>query len=89
MADPYKRDRRLGRWFLSGREMREYPGRLEDIQRHVVILRAEPGCMSDRIEFMGRSPDFDIVEEGSKIPLYCPVVVADGVKWMPMSGFDG
>jgi hypothetical protein len=86
MADPYKRDRRLGRWFISGQEMHAYPGRLEEIQRHVVILRAAPAFTADRVEFMGRSPDFEIVEDGYEIPIYSPVVSSDGVKWERADG---
>ncbi len=81
MGDPYKRDRRLGRWFISGREMVSYPGRLEDIQRHVVILRAIPGYTHDRNEFVGRSPAFEIVPEGEEIPLYRPIVEGEAVTW--------
>lgn len=81
MADPYKRDRRLGRWVISGMEMAEYPGRLEEIQRGAVILRAEPMFVRDAMQFIGRSPDFDITEDGEEVPLYRPHVENNSVKW--------
>lgn len=90
MADPYKRDRRLGRWFVSGAEMAEYPGRLQEIQDHVLILRAVPAFMNDACEFMGRSPEFDIVPEGDEVPLYrpvmLPVIAGGGMKWERVDG---
>lgn len=81
--DPYRRDRRLGRWLLSGRQLAEYPGIVETIQHNgnVVILRAAPAYFTDRIEFMGRSPDFAVIDEGEEIPLYEPLVEGDSVTW--------
>jgi len=70
MTDPYQRHRRLGRWYVSACEMVEYPGRLEEIQQHVVIFRASECFTRDAIEFHGRSADFDVVPEGDCIPLY-------------------
>lgn len=81
MSDPYKRDRRLGRWYLSAKEQMEYPGIVEAIQPHVTILRAWPAMIHDRLEFMGRSPDFEIVEEGCEVPLYRPVIEGDKCRW--------
>jgi hypothetical protein len=81
MSDPYKRDRRLGRWFVSGREMAAYPGHLEAIQRSVVILDIKRDWSADRVEFVGRCEQFEIVPEGEEIPLYRPHVLAGEVRW--------
>jgi hypothetical protein len=81
MPDPYKRDRRLGRWFISGREQAQYPGILQHIQDTVLILRAYPAMMRDCLEFMGRGEQFDIVEEGEIVPEYVPRIVDERVEW--------
>lgn len=81
MSDPYKRDRRLGRWFVSGQEMAQYPGRLEEIQRGVVILDIRRDWSHDRVEYIGRSDQFEIVPEGEEVPLYRPHVLAGEVRW--------
>lgn len=82
MSDPYKRDRRLGRWKVSQRELVEYPGRVEAIQRHVTILKASPAWEYDGTDFLGRCPSFEIVEEGDEIPLYVPTITREGVSWV-------
>lgn len=86
MTDPYKRDRRLGRWFITGQQETAYPGVLQQIQDTVLILRAWPEIMRDRVEFFGRGPQFDIVEVGELIPEYVPTIMDDRVEWTRKEG---
>lgn len=81
MSDPYKRDRRIGRWIVPGTEMSKYPGVLKHIQDTVVILHAQHMVMMDAKEFIGRGEQFDISEEGELIPLYDWRIVDDRVEW--------
>jgi hypothetical protein len=74
MSDPYKRNRRLGAWRISAHALAEYPGSLEEIQKHVVILDALREWRYDGHKFIGRSEHFDVVEEGEIIPLYRPIL---------------
>lgn len=83
-ADPYKRDRRLGRWRLTRKAQEDYAGDylLQRIQDSVLILRAVPAMLSDEIEFLGRGAQFDVVGEGEIVPTYLPYVHGDGsVEW--------
>lgn len=81
MSDPYRRDRRLGRWFISALQEREYPGILQHIQDTVLVLRAWPELTRDRTEFLGRGEQFDIVDEGDQVPQYQPRIVDERVEW--------
>lgn len=81
MTDPYKRDRRIGRWFITDQQQRAYPGILQHIQDSVLVLRAWPEMTRDRIEFMGRGPQFDVVDEGDLVPEYIPRIVDERVEW--------
>lgn len=74
MSDPYKRDMRLGAWRVTAKELMEYPGKLAEIQKHVVILAASREWRFDGHKFIGRSEHFDIVPEGDEIPIYRPIL---------------
>jgi len=74
--DPYKRDRRLGRWFVNEREVWAVPSLIDEIQQHATVLQATPSTIKRAIEFIGRSEHFDIVGPGDVIPEYRPIFEA-------------
>lgn len=83
MADPYKRDRRLGRWMVS-REISDDYRTMEarkKVQDTVLVLDVRYEFMSGSFEFLGLSEHFDIAPEGELVPLYRPVIEGDLVRW--------
>lgn len=87
MSDPYKRHRRLGAWRVSAHDLIDYPGTLEEVQKHVVILDALRDWRYDGHKFVGRSEHFDILEEGDAIPIYRPVL--DGGAFQRWERIEG
>jgi hypothetical protein len=79
--DPYKRDRRLGRWVISGKRYMEQAGLRMIIQRDVEIVHMAHHGVWDAVECIGRGPQFDIVEEGDVIPEYRPSFDGVTVTW--------
>lgn len=89
MGDPYKRDRRLGRWFVSGRHPIGDADALL-LQRDVIIRDVRSDHMNDRLEYVGQSEHFEIVPPGDVIPFYVPIVHVENhkpirVTWAPAS----
>lgn len=81
--DPYRRDRRIGRWVLP-RDTFDY-GNYEGakaVQDSVLVLRAMPDFATDSIEFIGICPQFDPVPEGETVPSYRADITAHGVLWV-------
>jgi len=72
MGDPYRRDRRLGRWAIDRRSMLDEwdDAALLLVQREVVIVWADREFAQDRQAFIGRAPFFEIVPYGAEIPTY-------------------
>ncbi len=56
------------------------------MQREVMIIGAQPDRVTDRQEYMGRAPFFEIVPEGCEVPLYEVAILeiknqATGIEW--------
>ena len=79
--DPYRRDRRLGRWMISGKRYMYQVGLQMAIQRDTEIIRMAPHIFADVVECIGRGPQFDITEEGAEIPLYEVGFNGHAISW--------
>lgn len=83
VSDPYKRERRLGRWFVSRHITREYRcfEARKQVQDTVLIVDVRHDWNADRIEFLGIGEHFEIVPDGMVVPEYRPVIEGDSVRW--------
>lgn len=70
MADPYRRDRRLGRWSLGWSFIEDWRTAVMLIQAQAIILEARYSGSRDQIEYFGQCEHFDIVERGIEAPYY-------------------
>lgn len=87
MADPYKRDRRIGRWRATEEVLldpRSHAAIIK-LQGTVVVLSAKSDWPTRTVEFAGISEHFDIVSDGAIPPLYNPVFTEGdggiGIRW--------
>lgn len=87
MSDPYKRDRRMGRWKVTRDMLLDYRHceELKKVQSEVLIVGTNYDIMTNVVEFHGISEHFDIVPEGNIVPWYKPIL---GFKVFPHSGIS-
>lgn len=70
MTDPYKRHRRLGRWYIGHTTLEDNYDALMLIQRQALIIEVNYDWSCDRRRFLGQFEAFDIVEQGCIVPVY-------------------
>lgn len=85
------KERRLGKFYLSGNIMND-PLPYQKIFSGMVVLRAEYDAILDRAEYIAASEHFEPIPDGAMIPEYlCELTAEDGriIKWRWFPVFQG
>lgn len=69
-VDPFKMNRRLGRFALSRTDIEDMHGLVMAIQAKVLLHEITYDMTTDGLSYLGRCDDFDIVEPGNIVPTY-------------------